>query len=160
MEPETDELPKNLVADFTEGDILWPGGRALYAWWDNARGERAFPKRQDFSPLTMVPFLPAIVLHDVGGNARTYTFRLVGTAVTEVLGFDPTGMGLDEIPSTATMRTRYDWVLEHKKPYMCTNLPTRWAKKDYKSYSTLVLPLGPSDDEVTMLIASLTFGKV
>jgi len=160
MEPNANAPPESFSKDFTESDIGWPGGRALFTWWDKARGKRAFPKRRDFSPSSMIPFLPAIIMFDVGGAGRPYTFRLVGTAITDVLDFDPTGMGLDEIPATANIRTRYDWVLEHKKPYMCTNLPTRWAKKDYKFYSTLVLPLGPSDDEVTMLIANANFGKI
>jgi len=158
MTPQPSALPESFQHGFAEKDIPWAGGRALFAWWNEARGTRAFPNRRDFSPLVMVPFLPAIIMHDVGGSARTYSFRLVGTAITQVLGFDPTGKSLDEIPATANMRTRFDWVLENKEPYMCTDLPTRWAKKDYKKYSTLVLPLGPSDDEVTMLIANLTFG--
>jgi len=157
MDPDSTTPPLDMISEFTEKEIPWAGGKALFSWWNAARGERKFPSRQDFSPVTMAPFLPTVVLHDVGGDARTYKFRLVGTSVADVLGFDPTGKLLDEIPATANMRERYNWVLEHKKPYMCTDLPTRWAEKDYKSYSTLVLPLGPSDEEVTKLIANLAF---
>ncbi len=150
---------EDLIYDFCEDEIPWKGGKALFSWWNKARGEHDFPARQDFSPLIMVPFLPAIMLHDVGGQARTYGMRLVGTAITDVLEYDPTGKMLDEIPATATLRARYDWALEHKKPYMCLDVPARWANKDYKAYSTLVLPLGPPGGEVNMLIANLSFAS-
>jgi len=157
MDSEVSVAPSDLISDFSENDIPWKGGQKLFEWWNTARGKRQFPNRHDFSPTEMVPILSSIVLLDVIPEAPTYRFRLVGTLVTDVLGFDPTGKLLEEVPSTENLRERYDWIHQNKKPYLCTNIPTRWARKDFKAYSTLVLPLGPTDDEVTMIMGSLTF---
>jgi len=157
MDLDADSGLKDLIVDFTEKEIPWSGGRALFAWWNTARGQHKFPARDDFDPMKMARFLSTVVLHDVGGSARTYAFRLVGTSITELMGSDPTGKVLDDIAATDTLRSRYDWVLENKKPYMCLDLPIGWANKEYKTYSTLVLPLGETDGEVNMLIANLTF---
>jgi hypothetical protein len=157
MESVTAAGLQDLICDFGVDDIPWAGGKALFSWWNEARGANDFPARSDFSPLVMTPFLPTIMMHDVGGDARTYDLRLVGTAITDVLGYDPTGKKLDDLPATNLMRARFDWVLEKRKPYMCLGIPTRWANKDYKSYNTLVLPLGPAGGEVNILIANLSF---
>jgi len=160
MAVNTDPDFKDFTTDLTENDIPWAGGKALFSWWNGARGTRKFPARRDFAPMDMPSFLPTVVLTDVGGRLPTYPIRLVGTGIVKVMGYDPTGLMLGNLPATDTLRARYDWVLENKKPYMCINLPCKWAQKDFIKYSTLVLPLGPDDSEVTMLIASLVFGAL
>ena len=72
-------------------DITWKDGQIIYKWWCDARADRPYPARRDFSPAKMVGLLPAIQIIDVGGADRRYSVRVVGTKITETLGFDPTG---------------------------------------------------------------------
>lgn len=158
MTPDT-QTPNILeVKALNPSDIHWKDGKMLYDWWEDARGERPFPARREFSPSGMVGLLPSLQLIDVGGADRTYSVRLVGTKVTETLGFDPTGKKLDEIPNTAQVRLLYDWVVENKKPVLRKNVPITWANKDYKTFSTLVLPLGNEAEGVNMILLHFNFG--
>lgn len=147
----------SIITDLELKDIPWTGGRRLFDWWQKARGSRTYPSRAEFSPTIMGEYLPSMVLHDVGGDARSYDIRLAGTEIATVYGADPTGAPLDRVPKSENLRARYDWVLENRKPYICLNLPANWANKDYKDYSTLVMPLGPNEDTIDMLIAHVYF---
>ncbi len=154
------DTSNTLATDFARRDIRWPGGRELYDWWDETREDKAFPARRDFSPFALASLLPAVQLIDVGGNKRHYSVRLIGTAVTEILGFDPTGKALDELPGTALVRKAYDWVVDNQKPLMRLNMPIKWGDKNFMSCSALVLPLGPEGQEVNMLLLHFHFGKL
>lgn len=149
-----------VLTSFDVDDIGWSDGQTLYNWWNSARKNRPFPARRDFSPANMTPLLPTIQLIDVGDETRHYSVRLVGTKITEVLGFDPTGTALDDIPNTAKVRTLYDWVVDNQKPAMKTNLPITWADKEYRTFSTIILPLGPEGQEVSMLLMHFYFGEI
>ncbi|MEX0298456.1 MAG: PAS domain-containing protein [Kordiimonas sp.] len=154
------DTPNSLATNFELQDIRWPGGRELYEWWDSTRVDKPFPARRDFSPFELTSLLPAIQLIDVGDEERHYSVRLIGTAITEMLGFDPTGKPLDELPGTATVRKAYDWVVDNQKPIMRLNMPIKWADKDFMTFSALVLPLGPEGQEVNMLLLHFHFGKL
>lgn len=160
MTPETPSYPDSLVKDFTAQDIHWPGGKKIFGWWNEARKERLFPARRDFSPLAVTSLLPAVQLVDVGGDKRPYSARLIGTRLTETIGFDPTGKNLDDLPGTAPVRVVYDWVVDNQKPVLRLNMPIRWGDKDFMVCSTLIVPLGPSGEEVTMLLLHFHFGKL
>ena len=159
MNLSTDLGTKELVIDFTAGDIKWPGGQALYGWWSKARGPRLFPAREDFSPLVMPDFLSSIILYDIGDGDQKYSIKLAGSAITNLMGFDPTGARLSDLPGTENQCARFDWVTANKAPYMCIDIPANWANKGFKTYSTLVMPLGLTDDKVTMLITSVFFAR-
>lgn len=148
----------DLIADFDLEDIHWEGGRALYSWWLQARGDKIFPARADFEPTDFMEHLPTMQLHDVGeGDPTPFPVRLIGTKIVDVLGHDPTREPIQSVSGGDVLKERFDWLLENKKPYMCKRLPIFWANKDYQQYSTLVLPLGPDGNTVDMLIANLCF---
>lgn len=146
-----------IIRDFTTEDIPWPGGQRLFQWWLTARGERRFPAREDFSPALMGRHLSTMVLHDVEPGEPEFRIRLVGTQIVDLVGRDLTGLRVGDLPNSGPMAARYRWAVAERAPYMCLDLPIGWASKDYLSFSTLVLPLGPDDASVTMLIANLGF---
>jgi len=159
MNLTTDLGTKELIIDFTVDDIKWPGGEALFNWWNSARGSRKFPAREDFSPLVMPSFLSSIILYEINGGGQKYAIKLAGSAIADLMGFDPTGVWLSDLPGTENQCGRFDWVEANKAPYICMDIPAVWANKEFKTYSTLVMPLGPSDDKVTMLITSVFFER-
>jgi len=159
MNQSVGQNTKKIVTDFTEEDIAWPGGKALFSWWDKARGDKKFPAREDFSPNVMPAFLKTIILYEVEGPGKAYCLKLAGSGIADLMGFDPTGSRLHDLPGTETQLARFNWVVENKKPYMCLNIPASWAQKNFRTYSTVMFPLGPDGEEVTMLIAYLFFEK-
>ena len=144
-----------IIRDFAMQDIPWPGGRRLFEWWLTARGERRFPTREDFTPSLMGRYLSSMVLHDVEPDTPVFRIRLIGTQIVDMVGRDPTGWRAGDLPNSGPMQARYRWAVTERAPYMCHDLPIGWASKTYLSYSTLVLPLGPDDETVNMLIANL-----
>ncbi|GIX18230.1 MAG: hypothetical protein KatS3mg119_2416 [Rhodothalassiaceae bacterium] len=133
--------------------VPWEGGRLLHAWWFRARGAREMPARSDFEPRVMGRHLAGITLHDVLPEEPRFRVRLVGSDFVEVLGYDPTGMWVADLPGGAPLVERYRWMVANRRPYMALDLPLRWANRDYDSYSTLVMPLSSDGREIDMLIA-------
>lgn len=68
---------------------------AIYRYWSKKKCGQKLPRRQDIDPLEMKPWLPGIVLVDVA-EPRRITYRLVGTAVCQHRGFDPTGHAVED----------------------------------------------------------------
>ncbi len=148
-----------IIETFGPEDIPWQGGQRLFEWWLTARGSRRYPAREDFDPARMGRYLSTMVLHDVEPDAPVFRIRLVGTLVVDLIGRDPTGLAAGDLPNSGPMVARYRWAVAHRAPYMCLDLPIAWASKDYMAYSTLVLPLGPDDATVNMLIANIAFQR-
>jgi hypothetical protein len=59
--------------------------QALYAYWNEVRGERLAPRRFEIEPSQIVSILPnTFILERTGSNA--YRYRLAGTAICEMFG--------------------------------------------------------------------------
>ena len=70
---------------------------ALYRYWDARKRGRILPRRADIDPAEMRPWLPGLVLVDVGPDPqRQIVYRVVGTAVCTHRGYDPTGRPVQE----------------------------------------------------------------
>ncbi|WP_170163801.1 PAS domain-containing protein [Eilatimonas milleporae] len=153
-----DDAFRDMVTDFSSDDVHWDGGKRLLAWWLEHAEAKGLPSRSDFSPAYMRHYLPTLIMHDVDKRQirPDYRIRLCGMGFRDYMGFDPTGKPLDDIPGTAMMRLRYDWLCRNRKPYMCVRLPLDWGQNQRICYSTLVLPLG-EDDRVTIIMASVYF---
>lgn len=74
--------------------IAEPELRALYHYWSEKRGTRAYPSRADIQPEEIKRLLPYVLLLDVLDGGRHLRFRLVGTDAAS--GIDPTGKLLHE----------------------------------------------------------------
>lgn len=76
--------------DNREVPISHPKLRALYDLWEAKRGSRQAPPRSDFSHEDLQPWFGHLMLLDcLEGNE--YRYRLYGTALTQIFGFDLTG---------------------------------------------------------------------
>src|SRR5919109_4383974 len=72
-----------------------PRAVALYQYWNARRGIRPMPTRADIDPAEMRQWLPRLMLVDVGQDAGSFTYRLVGTQIVDLLGVNPTGRLVD-----------------------------------------------------------------
>jgi len=71
----------------------------LLGYWRERAGERRAPTIRDIDPIEMRPALGFIVLADVIAGGADFRFRLYGSAVAAVSGFDLTGKRLSEHPA-------------------------------------------------------------
>ncbi|HEY0524482.1 MAG TPA: PAS domain-containing protein [Stellaceae bacterium] len=78
---------------------------ALLHLWGERCGDRDIPDRADFDPTSIAPsLLPHFVLADIVDGGVRLRFRLLGTAIVNRFGFDPTGKYLDETFSDRMVR--------------------------------------------------------
>lgn len=71
--------------------------RRVYDYWNGLRGARFAPTRAEIDPAELRDLLPWVVLVDIEPRPFRVRYRLVGTQVVEVSGFDFTGRYLDEL---------------------------------------------------------------
>ena len=71
--------------------------RQLLAYWRSKSRDGGIPARADIDPAEIVTILPNLMIVDFERDPFRVQFRLVGTRVVEVTGFEFTGMYLDEI---------------------------------------------------------------
>ena len=69
-----------------------PKVRALTEYWLSIHPAEGIPGRQHFEPLDVPALLPNIYLVDVCPATRTFTFRLMGTALVKLFDRDHTGL--------------------------------------------------------------------
>lgn len=153
-------LESVLITEFSEDDIPWEGGKHLFRLWNKKRGERLFPGRPDFHPVEMVKYLPDTSLMDIEQDPLRFRFRLVGTSQVDIMTFDATGQYADEISVNDSSIERWSWVARNQRPVLSVRNPLRGESLDYATFSSLVLPLGDTDEEVTMLIGNVNTERV
>jgi len=135
-----------------------PKAVALYQYWNARRGIRPMPTRADIDPLEMRQWLPRLMLVDASADGKSFTYRLVGTQIVDLLGVNPTGRLVEtawpeEIANHVV--DGYREVVETRKPAFCQQIngwledqkPTAWAMR---------LPLSSDGEEVDMILAYLS----
>jgi hypothetical protein len=76
-------------------DILSELVRKCSGSWSEAKRYRLVPDRSDFNPVEHRRFLPQILISEIDDGRIRY--RLVGTQIADIAGFDFTGRYLDEM---------------------------------------------------------------
>jgi len=69
--------------------ISHPKLRALFDLWEAKRGSRQAPPRSDFSHEDLLPWFGHLMMLDCL-DTNEYRYRLYGTALTQIFGFDLT----------------------------------------------------------------------
>lgn len=133
-----------------------PRVRLFFEYWKGKCRAERLPGRGDIDPQEMVAFLPYVVLLDVERSHETYRFRyrLVGTEVVALFGYDPTGRYLDE----ATLPQRYPQVhgrllsvAETKRPHYAI-LPVPLPNRDSVYAEILTVPMASDGETVDLLL--------
>lgn len=132
----------------------------LYRCWDAKRGMRAMPRRADFLPEELLPFLGYIVLIDVEAAPRRFRFRLVGTEIVDSYGFEMTGRYTEEIepPSYRAMVERhYAQAADLARP-VAHRMSFSEGPGKIHELVRLSLPLSDEGSQVNMLMLASIFG--
>jgi hypothetical protein len=148
-------------------DVLqWCNHRTatLYHYWESRRGGRLMPRRADIDPLEMRNWLGRMALIDVtsandNGGAR-FRYRLVGTALTELRGSDPTGLAVEAAwpaEDAEIVLAAYRQVVAQKAPVFCH--PARQLRRDQEpSIGVMLLPLSSDGETVDLILGYLSEG--
>ncbi len=152
------EQPRDQVV-FSQGDTVeHPDLRSLLALWNEKRGERRMPARDDFTPRDMKAYLRRIHLYDVVEGGRDFRIRVLGTSMTIGMGQDPTGKLISAYPDPVAGH-RFMLILQHvvsiARPVRVVAdhlIPERLATMQTEA---LWLPLGSANTVEQVLAASI-----
>lgn len=125
---------------------------ALLAFWDELRGSRPMPSRQELDVAALKPWLGNLTLLAVIDGGRDYYFRVHGTNLREMVGQDLTGRYLKSLPNewVSTWADEYDHVVETRAPAFTARRPS--VAKDFMSIEKLMLPFSSDASTVDMIL--------
>jgi hypothetical protein len=128
----------------------------LLGYWRGQRGPRAFPRRADIDALDLGFMLDRIALTEVHEEPRRYRLRLVGTWWKILVGFESTGMWLDDWPHPNQRRMTsdsYDAVVAARRPLW--SVRDVWVDDKKLSHEILWLPLSEDERRISMIVTGI-----
>ncbi|MCW0234841.1 MAG: hypothetical protein OJJ21_14675 [Ferrovibrio sp.] len=144
--------------------------RLLEFWTANRGADGSPPRRSALDPLALPPaVLPGLILMELHpgpppgseerpGDPWRFHYRLVGTAIVEMFGFDPTGRFLDEIGDTPEIRlniSRLNQAIATGQPHISRSsfmIPSR----EFMQVERLTLPFLRENGSVGFLLTALS----
>ena len=136
--------------------------RKAFAYWSNARQGRPMPARSDIDPLDLRFCLGWICMIDVQHTSPLrFRFRLDGSKLVHLTGFDLTGKYVDQIEWEDYRRLAemvYGRVAETKKPLFLGNMED-WSERGFYMES-VTLPLSDNGTDVTSLMEVVCPAKI
>jgi hypothetical protein len=136
---------------------------AVHDYWNEKRGTRAMPSRDDISPTQFIkPHLSHILLADVVDGGTDFRYRLVGTQLREFFYDEPSGRLMSEVIAPfgeETMRLTletYRGVVERCAPVRLSGAGSFYGQ-DPKRFDALLAPLSDDGVAVDMILGSFVF---
>lgn len=113
-----------VVSDFNQfsqadSQILHPGTRLLFRYWETVRSEKAAPRRQDLDLRQIKSLLPNLVIIEKRLDTGAYKWRLAGTDVCQLFGREITAtdaLFLGDDFEKSTVKRMYDSVRTRLQP--------------------------------------------
>lgn len=131
-----------------------PTLQRLYRDWEDWRGPRRFPTRDDIDPVKLRYILGNLSLVDVFYDPLRFFFRVHGTESVERAGRDLTGKFLDELPNASLrniIHTNLARTIEKRAPLSVFH-ERLVATRVFGYLEVLVLPFS-SDQEMIDTLA-------
>lgn len=126
----------------------------LYVYWQEKRGSRRMPSREDIDPVDLTFCLGYLCLIDVEpGNPLRFRFRVDGSNCVSISGIEMTGRYVDEIPLTEYSKVTeiaYRQICVTKAPHYYID-DEIWDNRQYR-IEGILLPLSNDGETVNMLI--------
>ncbi len=146
-------LPRGLVPVHPHTPVPWTEGEMVKQWWFAARRPWGLPSVEDIDIRRLKRVLPRLILHDVEPERPVFRIRLAGEDYVAMIGRQPKGYTLAQIPATRRLRRRYLWAVRHRCPYYTHPLELAWAERPYRHYQALVMPLSTDGQRVDAILA-------
>jgi hypothetical protein len=87
---------EQLEASQADSQILHPGSRALFRFWETARAERSAPRRDEIDLARLRDIVPNLAIIERGPGHSGFRWRLAGTAICDIFRHEITGRGVLE----------------------------------------------------------------
>ena len=71
--------------------MLHPGSKKLFRYWETLRAERPCPNRSDFDLRQLVEIMPNLIILELNQVEPRWSYRLAGTAVCSLMSSSLTG---------------------------------------------------------------------
>lgn len=129
----------------------------LHEIWRAKRNGREFPARRDFDPAELKFILGSLLILDVQPGPR-FRFRLHGTKLVMLAGYDMTGRDVEDLPVLENRRvlaTRCRLLLDERRP-MAIRMSRPLEGRRY-NYEALWLPLASDGSSIDMLMCGLIY---
>ena len=125
----------------------------VFDYWQGCRADRLMPSRADIDPAMLKRHLPTITLLNVVDD-ETFTVRLVGTGIREILNEEITGKYLSDIDfgeHQAYWQAAHHRVVSERRPAQGV-APVTWRDKGNLFVFWLRLPLSADGETVDMIL--------
>ena len=130
--------------------------QSAYRYWLSKCAADRIPSRSGIDPVEIPRLLSGIWLLDVSHAPFRFKYRLVGTAIVDAMGFDPTGRWLDEAHPHVRDRpnyfARYEHVAEKKIASRRRGHTFLWDHVDYRNIENIVMPLASDGFQVDIIM--------
>lgn len=137
-------------------DMWHPKIRKIYEYWESKRpGSGEMPRRRDVDPIELSDLLRWLWMVDIQETPLRFKYRLMGTKHVEAIGFDPTGMWIDEaFPAFVSGPgfADYKFMAEHAQPSYRKG-PAHYHVADYKNLERIMLPLTREGQKCEIILA-------
>lgn len=140
----------------TELNFQRPELSEFLEYWEQKKGDREFPQRSDIKPAEIVRLLPWINMYDVLDGGEEFSVRVVGTALTEVIGEEMRGKtvsGLSALLVDRVMRTLRA-VLETRVPVHAASRSTAIPGQEFQGAEVCAVPLSTNGTDIDIIMAA------
>jgi len=138
-------------ADQIESRII----RELFVYWQSKCAGRPLPRRVDIDPAEISGLIPNLLIADIELDPFRVKYRLVGTRVVQMTGFEFTGKYLDEIalpddegPFLECYQTACAW-----RAPVATRIKWHLGDNSTGEYDICILPLSDDGETVNMTVS-------
>lgn len=148
-----------LAPDESEPAFLSQLSRDLYAYWHRQSQRRGgVPFRADIEPTEIPRLLPHLFIVERIRNTGRFFFRLSGTGIRDIMGFENTNHFLDELlhgEDLKTVSTIFTQVMEQGACIRSIEGLT-YSDRSYRRVEILRLPLRAADGECRLVLGGLS----
>jgi hypothetical protein len=143
-------------------DVNAPPLAALLEYWTALRRGESLPAADKVDPLGMRRSLGYVMLVDVVEDGRDFRYRLFGSAVAAISGFDMTGRLLSEHAASTYLLefslALYRAAIQQRKAVFCHYSPAGTLRT--AQWHRLALPLTDgSDNIIRLLVGTVPIGR-
>lgn len=138
-------------------EIVHPGGRTLFSYWDTLRGERPAPHRHEIELRSVADILPWIGVVESQAESGGHRWRLVGTGIARLWGPGLTGSSVaadwPELSRRALLRA-FDGVTGRQQPFVA-RLQAISGDGEALGLEFVALPVESDGDGATQAICAV-----
>ncbi len=130
-----------------------------FDYWNQKRGSKALPARDDIDPSEILKILPHVFLLDVRPEPLDFRYRLIGTKMDEHMTGSYSGLWMSEIPhqkAPSRIWASCRQVVEQKQP-LSSDTPYVGKHKEFLTTEDLIMPLSDDGEQVNMLFVTVGF---